>query len=62
MISLLMIFQNNYLKKLLKILNKIELKDDHLESELIEKEFFLDKILEKLKKLIYEIALKIRDF
>ena len=41
-----------------KILNKIELKDDHLESELIEKEFFLDENFRKIKKkLIYEIAL-----
>ena len=42
----------------IKILNKLELKDDHLESEIIEKEFFLDEKFRKIKKkLIYEIAL-----
>ena len=41
-----------------KILNKLELKDDHLESELIEKDFFLDENFRKIKKkLIYDIAL-----
>ena len=39
------------------ILDKIELSDDTLESELIEKSFFKKNIYKKIKKkLIYEIA------